>query len=120
MKVEKEGHKVVMIEKDGNINKAQLGVMIENGDGGVLVNGFAEGSPAEAAGLIKGDVISMVNGKQVSTIQSLVTMIGEHKAGDKIEVSYIRGDLEKQVEVTLAARSPSKFRKFNWKETGKN
>ena len=112
-------HDVIRIVEDGNQNKAQLGVMIENAEGGVMITGFIEGSNAAKAGLQKGDVISMFEGEQISDMDALIEAIGKKEAGDTIEIAYIRGDLERNIEVELTARKQAAARKFKWKEADK-
>ena len=119
-----DGHTVVkiedyVVEEDKNQNKAQLGVMIENADGGVKINDFVEGSNAQKAGLERGDVISLLNGKQITDIESLVNGLSAFKAGDTVEISYIRGDLERTIPVLLSPRKPSTQKRFKWKSVEK-
>lgn len=119
-----DGHTVVRIEdhvvEDKNKNKAQLGVMIEDHTAGVRITDFVEGSNAERAGLKKDDVISLLNGKQITDIESLVNGLAPFKAGDTVEISYIRGDVEKTIKVLLSPRSPNKEKRFKWKSVEKD
>ena len=119
-----DGHTVVRIEdhvvEDKNQNKAQLGVMIEDHTAGVRITDFVEGSNAERAGLMKDDVISLLNGKQITDIESLVNGLSSFKAGDTVEISYIRGDVEKTIKVLLSPRSPSKEKRYKWKSVEKD
>ncbi|MDX6665125.1 MAG: hypothetical protein QOG68_1331, partial [Solirubrobacteraceae bacterium] len=98
------------------VERAQLGVTTATIDGslaalnlpvksGVLVQSVQHGSPAEAAGLrggnisaqingsdvqIGGDIITQLDGKPVATADDLATVIGGHKPGDKVKVTYLR------------------------------
>lgn len=115
---------VVRIEEhvveDKNKNKAQLGVMIENADGGVKINEFVEDSNAQRAGLEVGDIISLLNGKQITDIESLVNGLSAFKAGDTVEISYIRGDVEKTIDVVLTPRKAQKAKSYKWKSVEKD
>ena len=59
------------------------------------------GSNAKSAGLEKGDLIYMIDGEQVTGSDMLVRTIQEHKVGDKITLTVVRGDEMKDIEVTL-------------------
>ena len=72
------------------------------------------------AGLKKGDVISLLNGKQITNIESLVNGLTPFKAGDTVEISYIRGDVEKTIDVLLSPRSPKSEKRFKWKSVEKD
>jgi S1-C subfamily serine protease len=73
-----------------------LGVSIDtsgyfNGDvynAGVLVTGVVPGSPVARAGISSGDVITAVDGHQVSSQTALVTLILPHHPGDKVTLAW--------------------------------
>jgi len=68
---------------------------------GVVVTGVSTGSGAEQAGIKKGDVIIAVNGTSVSNAAYLKYLLYQHGVGDTIEITYIRDQKQKTVEVTL-------------------
>ncbi len=68
---------------------------------GVVVTGVSTGSGAEQAGLKKGDVITAVNGTSVSNAAYLKYLLYQHEVGDTIEITYIRDQKQKTVEITL-------------------
>lgn len=72
---------------------------------GVLVSELLEGSSAGAGGIAEGDIITTVNGINVTTMPGLVAALRRYSPGDDIVVEY-RHDGE-LVEVTfpLGARS---------------
>ena len=74
-------------------------------DGGAEVARVVSGSPADAAGLASGDVITKVDGTSISSPEQLVTVISGHKSGDKVTVTYTRAGATKTAEVTLGDRS---------------
>jgi len=79
---------------------------------GAMVVTVAKDSPAEKAGLARGDVIQSVDGKALDATNTLTTLIGAHKAGDTVKLSVWtarRGAAAstKDVAVVLAA-NPSK------------
>ena len=71
-------------------------------DGGKLfVTGTSAGSPAEAAGLARGDQILEVDGVPAAT-KILSDQLAAKAPGDKIKLRYSRGDKAQDVEITLA------------------
>nr|WP_246304164.1 trypsin-like peptidase domain-containing protein [Nocardioides thalensis] len=58
-------------------------------------------SPAEAAGLKKGDFITHVEGERVTDGIALIVMIRSHQPGEEIEFTVDRDGDERTVEVTL-------------------
>ena len=71
-------------------------------NGGVTLEGVMENSPAQKAGLQAGDVVTEINGDAVNTPQELVRSVSEFKAGEKLTISYQRGDGEEEIEIKLA------------------
>lgn len=73
-------------------------------DKGAIVDTVATGSPADAAGLARFDVITKLSDKEIASNQDLVTAVREKRPGDKVDVTYFRGSEQRTVQVTLAAR----------------
>ncbi|MBA2631774.1 MAG: trypsin-like peptidase domain-containing protein [Chloroflexi bacterium] len=59
------------------------------------------GSPAEAAGLQAGDVITAVDGQQIGADTELSILILPHSPGDTITLRVLRDNSVREVEVTL-------------------
>jgi putative serine protease PepD len=59
------------------------------------------GTPAAAAGLQKGDVVTSVDGKQITDGISLIVAIRSHQPGETVTLEVERSGEEKRVEVTL-------------------
>ena len=74
---------------------------------GALVVEVTPGSPAENAGLQQGDVVTRVDGENISSSDDLVATIRRHKAGDKVKLEYTRGSDKRTVTVTLGSRPVS-------------
>jgi len=68
---------------------------------GVLIENVVEGSPAEKAGIQKGDVIVAVNDQAVGAPQELTRRIVGTAPGTKVEVSLIRKGKPLQMSVEL-------------------
>ena len=70
-------------------------------ENGVMVVEVVDDSPADSAGLEKGDVITTVNRQVIESISDLYTIVRTHKPGDKIEIAYSRGGENYSIEATL-------------------
>lgn len=68
---------------------------------GVLVLNVFEGSPAEEAGLMPGDVVANIGGQEVNTSEEMRVAIQSHNVGDDIEITYFRGDEQRTTTATL-------------------
>lgn len=74
-----------------------------NGAYGAYVNDVTKDSPADKAGIKKGDVITKIDGEQVDAATSLITSIRNHKVGDKVMLTILRDGKEQEAEVELAS-----------------
>ncbi len=79
--------------------KVQTGGVPDN-DGAVL-DQILEDSPAESAGLKKGDRITHVEGERVTDGIALIVAIRSYQPDDTIEFTVVRDGEERTVEVTL-------------------
>jgi len=71
---------------------------------GAIIGDIIVGSPAEEAGLQRGDIIFSVNGKKVYTPQELADTIGDMKVGDKAEMKMIRDGKEISLIVKIGKK----------------
>lgn len=108
--------KVVMenLIKKGKVVRGWLGVSIqpvtpelsrqfEIKDGkGALVGDVVEGSPAEKAGLRRGDVIVGYEGKEVDDPSTLRNSVAGTPPGRKVSITVIRDGKRQKVDVTIA------------------
>ncbi len=58
---------------------------------GVMVNGVPAGSPAEAAGLKRDDIVSELDGKPLTGVEELANRVGELGIGKDLKVTVARG-----------------------------
>ena len=73
---------------------------------GVLVNRVVSGSPADRAGIRKGDVITAVNGRSVESPDDLADVIRGQSAGSTASVRVVRrGGGSQTISVRLGNRS---------------
>jgi serine protease Do len=73
---------------------------------GALITSVTSGSPADKGGLRAGDVITKIDGEDVSTAEGLISAIGSHEIGDQIEIVYYRGNVQRVATATLEESSP--------------
>ena len=104
------------LKHNGEVVRGYLGVSIQDltkqlaeslglkTSKGVLIPGVAEGSAADAAGIIKGDVIVEFNGKQVEKAEQLRNKVAMLKPGTEVDVTVLRGGERKTLTVELGRR----------------
>lgn len=71
---------------------------------GVLVSEVFDGHPAQKAGIIPGDIISGVEGKQVDTPAALARAIAGMMPGKKVEIEIIRDGKRRSLVVEITER----------------
>jgi serine protease Do len=88
--------------KHGRVRRPLLGISIDDITqedaevyglreiAGVLIEHFAEHSPAERSGIHRGDVIVAVDGVKVERVGQLQRLVAQHQPGDYVELSVIR------------------------------
>lgn len=78
---------------------------------GAFISEVSEDSPAEKAGIQKGDIVVEFNGREISSMTSLQERIAKTKAGTKVKVVVKRSDngtyKSKTLTVTLGKKSDS-------------
>jgi len=67
---------------------------------GALIGDVAKGSPAEKAGIKRGDIILEFNGKKVSDVGNLRNMVAQSKIGEQIPLTIMRSGKEYALQVT--------------------
>jgi serine protease Do len=101
------------LEQKGKVTRGWLGVTIQeltpelsqkfglNSSTGALVGDVAKGSPAEKAGIRRGDVILEYNGKKVEDVGNLRNMVAQSKVGADVPVRILRAAKEYSVRVLI-------------------
>ena len=116
------------LKTGASIERAYLGVQMQRVDSqlakdlnlpvdhGALIVGVTSGSPAADAGLragdtgtsqgvtAGGDLIVAVDGQEMKNEDAVANAIAAHKPGDKVQITYYRGNDKKTATVTLAKR----------------
>ena len=76
---------------------------------GVLVNEVAEGSAAEKAGLVEGDVITELNGNAVKSSNEIIELIRAQQPGDKVKLTWYRDGKKQIATVELGERKMQSY-----------
>jgi putative serine protease PepD len=82
-------------------NASQIGAPA--GTSGALVQDVPAGSPAEKAGIKRGDVIVKIGDQDVQNSLDLVAAVRSHNPGDKVQVVLLRGSRRITVTATLGS-----------------
>ncbi|MBU2648309.1 Do family serine endopeptidase [bacterium] len=107
---------IQQLQQHGKVARGWFGVEIQEVDSelaesfgmpagmrGVVLTGIGKGSPAEKAGLEKGDVIVEYNGEQLDKTKQLQQFVAETTPGSDVRIKIFRNGsfLDKTVTVTL-------------------
>ena len=71
---------------------------------GVVVLQVQPGSPAQKAGLTRGDIIVAMAGRPLRNLSDLNRVLFENRSGKSVEVEYYRGPAKKTTAIVLGAR----------------
>lgn len=71
---------------------------------GVLLGGVTAGSPADAAGMRKGDVLVRLGDHDVPDLQGMTTALQHYRPGDEVELVVLRDGRELRLTARLRAR----------------
>jgi hypothetical protein len=71
---------------------------------GVAIAAVNDDTPAKNAGLVKGDVITAINGAVVVDLRSYSEILKQFSPGDVVNVTYSREGAKQTTELTLKAR----------------
>ena len=97
----------------GKVHRGQLGVSVQGVTSdlakslgladvrGALVSDVVKGSPAERAGIERGDVILSLDGQPVSDGNSLRNRISSTQPGATVSIGFVRDGQQKTARVTL-------------------
>jgi len=71
---------------------------------GTILTEVAVDGPADAAGLLVGDIIVSIDESPVSSSTSLVVTLRSHEVGDSVTITYIRDGAQRVTTTTLGNR----------------
>ena len=110
----KETRDVVAEEKQGYLGIKPIDVTNDIYEAydmpvGVYIYNIYEGSPAEAAGLVKGNIITKFDGQTIKNRWVLMSLLTYYRAGETVEsvamVQSAEGYVEKTFQVTLGTKA---------------
>ena len=81
--------------------RVRMGVRMEEKEGRLLVASVATGSPAEVAGIAKGDELLALDGQPVKEPVDVLFRVSEKRDGDTAQVTVRRGGEEKTLPLTF-------------------
>jgi putative serine protease PepD len=88
-------------------SRAFLGVSVTDGTTGAVVADVDPTSPAGKAGLQQGDEIVSLGGRTISSANDLTSAMTSHKPGDRVTLTWVRGQGRQSADVQLASRPAS-------------
>jgi len=106
------------IEKYGVVKRGYVGISFQELDedaasalhidrtAGLYVNDVVPNGGAAQAGMQKGDIITKVEGNKVYASSDLQETVGRLQPGDKVHLTVLRGNEERNFTVTLKANKP--------------
>jgi uncharacterized iron-regulated protein len=79
--------------------QVRMGVLLREGDGAMVVEAVTPGSPADKAGIEKGDAIVSLDGEPISDMADIRILLGGKGFGDRSAVSVVRDGEEKTFDL---------------------
>ncbi|MFQ5579610.1 MAG: S1C family serine protease [Nitrospiria bacterium] len=101
------------LEKEGKVTRGWLGVMIQSltrdlakafqleDERGALVSQVMKKSPAEQAGVLRGDVILAFDGKEVGKMHDLPSLVAETPVGKTVSLVLVRKGTPLELQVII-------------------
>jgi Do/DeqQ family serine protease len=71
---------------------------------GALINQVLPGSPAEKAGVQRGDILMSLDGREVRGVRELQLMVASTPVGKTVQLEVVRGGKRLQLPVTIVAQ----------------
>jgi serine protease Do len=82
-------------------NRAMLGVVTEEVEGGVKVTELTDESAAKKAGIKEGDIITKIGDTKIEDPDQLSETVRKHKPGEKVAITLLRDKKEQKVTAEL-------------------
>lgn len=81
---------------------------------GALVSRVEDDSPADDAGVRRGDVIVRVDGEEIKDSAELVREMREKKPGANVKIAVVREGARHNFDVKLGTRPPQRYGNMRW------
>ena len=65
------------------------------------------GTNAKKAGFQQGDIVYAVDGTEITSFNTLSSIVTSHKVGDKLTFTIVRGNQTKDIKLTLEEKKAS-------------
>jgi serine protease Do len=72
---------------------------------GAVVVQVLSGTPADKAGLRRGDVIIEFDGKKIKSMDDLVSEVRKRRVGERVEITIVRGKKKLTLELTIGEKT---------------
>jgi S1-C subfamily serine protease len=95
---------VSLLERDGRVRRAYLGIAGGLAADGIQVEQVRPGSPAAKAGVRVGEAITRLDGHLLRSMDDIVAVLARRAPGDEVELEIRSGATQRTVAVTLADR----------------
>src|SRR5438552_1210049 len=112
----------------GEVHHAWIGLVVQNLSPelaehfgvrrGVVVAAVESKSPAEAAGLARGDAITKVDGREVASRDEFEQRIEDHAEGDRVTLTLRRAGRDEDVRLAAAAFPVARADELAWQLLG--
>jgi len=97
------GYVGLVPEEISRVESAALGI---EPNVGILLSSVVGNSPAESAGLRRGDVILVINGEQIRSRQQALLIVARLNPGDEVQMEGMRDGQQFRVTVVAVERVP--------------
>jgi S1-C subfamily serine protease len=115
---------VAELVKKGHVTRGYLGLAVQpvrlpepmrrrlglEGTMGLVIINLEPGGPADGAGLLLGDIITGLNGRQVGDPSDILAFLGSEGVGKQATLRIVRAGELQSVAVTIGERPPRKGR----------
>lgn len=98
------------LKKYGKVRRGWLGVSMDGKNGKVQILHVVKNSPAEKAGIRKGDFIKKINGKTIKITGEVVKIVRGFKPEQKVKMELTRGNTLQSVLVVIGEYGEGKHR----------
>ncbi len=96
-------------DKNLATNGGWLGIGLEDATGGAKITLVMPRSPADKAGLMKGNVVTHINNKKVLDRESMINLVQRRRPGERVTLKIVRDEDDIDIAVTLGKRPLAMF-----------